>query len=101
LKVVNFNLTISNGTQSSIKHSINDSQVRGSCFQEREKEDGKDEACFWHAHWNVQDFGEKLSLNAFGLNVRCDISVDIVSKDELVTYFGKRSSFGRSNHVIY
>jgi hypothetical protein len=47
---------------------------------------------FGHAHWNVQDFGDKLSLNAFGLDVHCDTSTNIVSKDELVTYFGKRSS---------
>jgi hypothetical protein len=47
---------------------------------------------FGCTYWNVQDFGEKLSLNAFRLDVRCDIPIDIISKDELVTFFGKRSS---------
>ncbi len=47
---------------------------------------------FGCAHWNVQNFGKKLFLNAFGLDVRRDISIGIVSKDELVTYLGKRSS---------
>jgi hypothetical protein len=47
LKVVDFMLAISNGTQSSIKCSITNNQARGSCFQEKEKEDGKDEPCFW------------------------------------------------------
>jgi RNA recognition motif-containing protein len=40
----------------------------------------------------VHDFGNKLSLNVYGLNVHHDISTNIVSEDELVTYFGKRSS---------
>jgi hypothetical protein len=40
----------------------------------------------------VQDFGKKLSLNVFKLDVRHDMSIDIVSKYELVTYFGKKSS---------
>ncbi len=48
---------------------------------------------FGRAHWNVQDFGRKFSLNASGLYVHRDMSIDIVSKYELVTYFGKRSSF--------
>ncbi len=45
---------------------------------------------FGCTHWNVQDFGEKLSLNASRLDACCDISIDIVSKDELMTFFGKR-----------
>lgn len=47
---------------------------------------------FGHARQNVQDFGQKLSLNAFGLNTHHDISTKIVSEDELVTFFGKRLS---------
>jgi hypothetical protein len=47
---------------------------------------------FSHVYWNVQDFGDKLSLNASRLDVHRDTSTNIVSKDELVTYFGKRSS---------
>ncbi len=44
---------------------------------------------FGCTHWNVQNFGEKLSLNASRLDVCCDISINIVSKDELVTFLGK------------
>jgi hypothetical protein len=47
---------------------------------------------FGHAHWNVQDFGKKLSLNVFKLDVHHDMSIDIVSEYELVKYFGKKSS---------
>jgi hypothetical protein len=42
--------------------------------------------------WNVQNFGEKLSLKSSGLDTHCDITSKIVSKDDLLSYFGKRSS---------
>jgi hypothetical protein len=41
-KVLNFRLTISNGAQSSASSIINN-QIKRSCFQKREKEDGNDE----------------------------------------------------------
>jgi hypothetical protein len=48
-------------------------------------------AMLW-VQWNVEDFGEKLSLKSSTLDIHRDITSKIVSKDDLVTYFGKRSS---------
>lgn len=57
---------------------------------------------FGHTHWNVQEFEKNLSLNASRLDVHCDISTNIVSKDELVTFLGRDRPLmaRRSNHVI-
>jgi hypothetical protein len=92
LKVVDFKLTISNGAQSSIKCLIINTQVKGSCFQEREKEDGEDEPCFWLYTLECARLWRKAFFKCLILDACCDISIDIVSKDELVTFFGKRSS---------
>jgi hypothetical protein len=39
----------------------------------------------------VQDFGEELSLKSSRLNAHHDITSEIVSENDLVTYFGKKS----------
>ncbi len=61
-------------------------------FKKKKRKMERMSHAFGRSHWNVQDFGKKLSLNAFELDVRHDMSIDIVSKYELVTYFGKKSS---------
>jgi hypothetical protein len=39
----------------------------------------------------VEEFGEKLKLSVFGLDTQHDINLDIVTHEELLEYFGKRS----------
>jgi hypothetical protein len=42
----------------------------------------------------MEEFGEKLKLSAFGLDVWREINSDIVTHEELLEYFGKRSYNG-------
>jgi hypothetical protein len=42
----------------------------------------------------MEEFGEKLKLSVFGLDAQRDINSDIVTHEELLEYFGKRSSYG-------
>jgi hypothetical protein len=44
---------------------------------------------YGRAQWSVQDFGHKLPLSTCGWDARQDITLEIISQDELEEVFGK------------